>query len=157
MLLNFLALVVVFVMAKGHYSSGKALILAVAIGVLTFVMYFLFNLIGILVVASISSAPGLLHRKERTSLTNVEDLRKLTKSSDNILPLCAVVTSLLAWLIFYLLKISSFIEALFFLTFAMYSVLALLDRIFTRMKYKILPSVAETVIYFVISLHFFHQ
>ena len=157
MLLNFFALVVIFVVAKSHYSSGKALMLSAIIGVLTFVMYFLFNLIGIFIIASISSAPGLLHREERPSLTDVEDLRKLSKSSDSILPICAVITALLAWIIFSLLKISNFIEALFFLTFAMYSVLALLDRIFTHMKYRILPSAAEAVIYFVISLHFFHK
>jgi hypothetical protein len=160
MLLQLLALVVVYVVSLSHYHAGKAALITIFIGVTAFIMYFIFNMIGIMV----TSIPSMFFRslKPKSKSKNetddlLRDLKKINRGDgDYKLPICAIVVIVLATLIFNLLKTSDFIRALYFLTIGMYAILSYLDRVFTHMGHKLIPSALESIIYFLVAISLFH-
>ncbi len=172
-MLPLLALVVIYLASLSHYSAGKSLIVTIFIGVTAFILYFIFNMIGAVVVTipamiiSPLKAKGKKYNKENEA---EEHFKSLLKETDNLLksfkkvnsgayewklPIYAIVANVLITIIFNLLHTSDFIRALYFLAFALYAALAYLDKLVTHMGHRLIPSIIEIGIYLLIAISLF--
>ncbi len=135
--------------------------MTIFIGVTTFIMYFIFNMIGIVIFGVPSIIVSNVKSQFKKDKSDTEDMLKNLKkvSSGAIdwrLPLCAILNVFLASFFFNLLHTSTFVRGLFFLTFALYALLSYLDKVFTHMGRKLLPSMLETCIYLVLAIVLLH-
>lgn len=159
MLLHFLSLLVVYIVSMSHYSTGKAVLITIFIGVATFVMYFIFNMLGIFILGTPSMVISELKPKTGNDKTEhwMKSMKKAsTGAYDWRLPFNAVISVFLAAFIFNLFHASTFLRALFYLTFAFYAVLSYLDKVFTHMGRRFFASALEASIYFLVSMALFH-
>jgi hypothetical protein len=157
MLLQFLSLIVIYIISLSHYGAGKAVLITVLVGVTTFIMYFIFNMIGaMLSMMIIAPFRKEKHKKEGSANDVLKDLKKASSGVyEWRLPFCAIVSVFLALLIFNLFHVHDFLRALFYLTFAFYAFLSYLDRVFTHMPNKFIPTALETAIYLLVAISLF--
>lgn len=160
MLLQALALVVVYFVSLSHYHAGKAILITLFIGITAFILYFLFNMVGIMLISLPASAVDSLKNKHKKR-SEAEKLMRgaLTVSSGKAeyrLPFCAIIVLLLSAVTFNLLKVSTFMRGLFYLTFALYAVLSYLDKVFTHLPNRFIPAALETSIYFFVAFAVLH-
>jgi len=171
-MLPLLALVVVYLVSLSHYSAGKSLLITIFISVTAYIMYFLFNMIGVVVVTipSMIISPRKARGKNHNKENEADELFKSLKETDNLLksfkkvnsgayewklPIYAIVASVLITIIFNLLHTSDFIRALYFITFALFAALAYLDKLVTHMGHRLIPSIIEVGIYLLIAISLF--
>ncbi len=163
MLLQFLSLIVIYIISLSHYSTGKAALITVLVGVTTFIMYFIFKILTITILLPILRmifAP--FRNKNQKKENSSDDPRKDLKKGGNgagiyewLLPLCAIVSIFLALLIFNLFHVNDFLRALFYLTFAFYAFLSYLDKVFTHMPNRFIPALLEWTIYLLVAISIF--
>ena len=157
MLFNLLTVIIIFLISLSRYSLGKSIGVALVVSVLGFIMYFVLEIFGAFIVSILIWPINTLRGLKRPDITtNPEALIKKAKTGDNQLPLIGVIATVTVLLIFSLMSLSKFTQALFFFCFACFVIVAYLDRVFTHMHHRFIPTALETLIYFSVGIHLLH-
>ena len=151
MMFNLVALVVIFFVSLTHYSIGKSVLVSLGIFIVGFLVWFLAEMLGMLVVGSIYGKT----RKGGDALTDPKELNDYNNKSDYIGAGAGIVGGVLVLLAFHLFNVSHFTQGLFFLAFGMFVLISYLDRVFTKMSHQFLPVLAQSAVYFSVAFNFF--
>lgn len=161
MLFNLLTVIIIFLISLSRYSLGKSVGVALVVSVLGFIMYFILELFGAFIVSILIWPINTLRGLKRPDIaTNPEAMisamKKRAGKGDNQLPLIGVIATVIALLLFSLMSLSTFTQALFFFCFACFVIVAYLDRVFTHMHHRFIPTAIEALIYFGVGIHLVH-
>ena len=150
MLFNFIAYFVIVFLLTHQYSLGKSFLVGIIVWIIAFALSFVLELIGVTLGSSIARAVGSIIGGKKDVDISAESVRKHASSADNLLPFASIFTIFLSLVIFRLLHLSGYIQAVYLLTYSMFTVIAYLDRFFTHMYHRLVPTLIAALFYLII-------
>jgi hypothetical protein len=151
MLFNLFKLFIVFIICLTRYSFLTALLVTILICIISFILWFFLEIISRIISVGILKLIEIA-RGKHSDMTSMGLNNKTHKNADYHLIFSGAFISAILLTFTNILHVSHFLIALVFFGLTIDVLIAYVDRVVTKMQYKLIPTLIEAVIYLIFGI-----